>query len=74
MLPVITDNHDTYFVQAQRGSVKEVFVWNAISGRLMAVQASLALKEVMNQCFEYSDVIVDGYVTAGNVQILFDWD
>lgn len=48
VLPVITDNHDTYFVQAQKGSVKELFVWNAISGRLMAVQTSLALKEVMN--------------------------
>lgn len=47
-LPVITDNHDTYFVQAQRSGAKQLFVWNTISGRLMAVQTSLALKEVMN--------------------------
>lgn len=48
VLPVITDRQDTYFVQAEKGTTKYLFVWNAISGRLMLVKGTSSLKEVMN--------------------------
>lgn len=47
MRPIITDREDTYFFEAKKGDVNQVFLWNAITGRLFAVEVGQELKDIM---------------------------